>query len=713
MASVCLDGSTISMQNLFDEIDFSKQTAFPNDTEKISILQEQIMWYIQKGNFIAVCESVEGGNRQSLLLNEGRLPHDFLVNVCHIIQLPPLQLCAFMYALTQSQYSKISEEAFKLLSSKLPEINTLSGVTEGVLNVLVGAVLNSEELASKEVSGNFMAAVKASPYNGMLTSGVKISSRSVTPAGHSRNSSIAEMLIGRGRQVSSTVDLFATALRSVGQKIDEEQLGAILGVVVFSSNRSNEEVKESSVWNLDVIADVLSVECKNLDWATVVRCIDQPNISIPNDATFQNLTNVFSRISGKPLPVEGLVGLWTNRHAQLAMLTFAATAPRSVVDFTGIFSPDFRLEGEVPGPANLSWMCLPYYKALVALACSGMSVEVLQLLNSAANAYPEYVTIGLAQVQDSSNVRAEENVRTVILRRTLPLFTGGCTGASSSSGIVMKKLAEVNPDLLVLVIRLAFKKACTVHEILDIEARRQSFGPLGRRVEEEGTADELIGFWCVLADRREDFSLEMKLRSVLEKNSQFARYLFNFAKNFAETLRPKTQDGGILSIENFSVILRCVQMHQPIVSIEEIRGLAQMVQMVHQQQLQQQHAGGTGIRPNQQLPAGARPTGGLERGMDGGMQGVPGATGAGERPPPGSEAAEIDELANAYFQKIYTSDITIPEVINLLKSFKNSAEQKEQEIFRCMIHNLFDEYRFFHKYPDRGNALSTDILIFF
>ena len=87
--------------------------------------------------------------------------------------------------------------------------------------------------------------------------------------------------------------------------------------------------------------------------------------------------------------------------------------------------------------------------------------------------------------------------------------------------------------------------------------------------------------------------------------------------------------------------------------------------------------------------------------MDGGMQGVPGATGAGERPPPGSEAAEIDELANAYFQKIYTSDITIPEVINLLKTFKNSSEHKEQEIFRCMIHNLFDEYRFFHKYPEK------------
>ena len=65
----------------------------------------------------------------------------------------------------------------------------------------------------------------------------------------------------------------------------------------------------------------------------------------------------------------------------------------------------------------------------------------------------------------------------------------------------------------------------------------------------------------------------------------------------------------------------------------------------------------------------------------------------------GSEA--IEELANAYFQKIYTSEQSIAEVIEMLKRFKNSKDAKEQEIFACMIRNLFDEYRFFHKYPEK------------
>ena len=37
----------------------------------------------------------------------------------------------------------------------------------------------------------------------------------------------------------------------------------------------------------------------------------------------------------------------------------------------------------------------------------------------------------------------------------------------------------------------------------------------------------------------------------------------------------------------------------------------------------------------------------------------------------------------------------------MLKRFKASSNTREQDIFACMIHNLFDEYRFFHKYPEK------------
>jgi CCR4-NOT transcription complex subunit 1 len=41
------------------------------------------------------------------------------------------------------------------------------------------------------------------------------------------------------------------------------------------------------------------------------------------------------------------------------------------------------------------------------------------------------------------------------------------------------------------------------------------------------------------------------------------------------------------------------------------------------------------------------------------------------------------------------------QVVEMLKRFKASANPRENLIFNCMIHNLFDEYRFFPKYPDK------------
>lgn len=69
----------------------------------------------------------------------------------------------------------------------------------------------------------------------------------------------------------------------------------------------------------------------------------------------------------------------------------------------------------------------------------------------------------------------------------------------------------------------------------------------------------------------------------------------------------------------------------------------------------------------------------------------------------GSEpfSTDIEEEANSYFQKIYSEQKPIEEVVQMLKQFKVSPSTREQEVFACMIHNLFDEYRFFNRYPDK------------
>ena len=44
----------------------------------------------------------------------------------------------------------------------------------------------------------------------------------------------------------------------------------------------------------------------------------------------------------------------------------------------------------------------------------------------------------------------------------------------------------------------------------------------------------------------------------------------------------------------------------------------------------------------------------------------------------------------------------------MLKKFKASGSQRENDIFACMITNLFDEYRFFSKYPEKVSIRLLD-----
>ena len=52
-------------------------------------------------------------------------------------------------------------------------------------------------------------------------------------------------------------------------------------------------------------------------------------------------------------------------------------------------------------------------------------------------------------------------------------------------------------------------------------------------------------------------------------------------------------------------------------------------------------------------------------------------------------------------QAIYGGQLAIPAVVDMLAKFRDSAARREQQIFSCMVHNLFDEYQFFTKYPDK------------
>jgi CCR4-NOT transcription complex subunit 1 len=70
--------------------------------------------------------------------------------------------------------------------------------------------------------------------------------------------------------------------------------------------------------------------------------------------------------------------------------------------------------------------------------------------------------------------------------------------------------------------------------------------------------------------------------------------------------------------------------------------------------------------------------------------------------------AEIESEVDSIYKQMYDEHTTIDDVIALLQRSKMSANPRDHEIFSCMLHFLFDEYKFFQSfYPPRELAMTA------
>ena len=63
---------------------------------------------------------------------------------------------------------------------------------------------------------------------------------------------------------------------------------------------------------------------------------------------------------------------------------------------------------------------------------------------------------------------------------------------------------------------------------------------------------------------------------------------------------------------------------------------------------------------------------------------------------------EVEAEVDSIYKQMYDENTTIDDVIAMLQRYKESTNLRDHEIFSCMLHFLFDEYKFFQSfYPTR------------
>jgi CCR4-NOT transcription complex subunit 1 len=66
----------------------------------------------------------------------------------------------------------------------------------------------------------------------------------------------------------------------------------------------------------------------------------------------------------------------------------------------------------------------------------------------------------------------------------------------------------------------------------------------------------------------------------------------------------------------------------------------------------------------------------------------------------------IEQEVESIYSRIYAGDISIDQALDMLRESKSATSLHDKEIFACMLHSLFDEYKFFHQYPARELAMT-------
>lgn len=72
-----------------------------------------------------------------------------------------------------------------------------------------------------------------------------------------------------------------------------------------------------------------------------------------------------------------------------------------------------------------------------------------------------------------------------------------------------------------------------------------------------------------------------------------------------------------------------------------------------------------------------------------------------------THSVDVKAEANYYFQCMFSEQLTVDEMVQMLAHFKGSSEKREQYIFKCIISILLEEYKFFPNYPQRQLGLAA------
>ena len=529
-----------------------------------------------------------------------------------------------------------------------------------------------------------------------------------------------------------------------------------------------------TAWNTEAFVEALHDKAPDLDWPAVFTCLDTPTLELPSADGVALIMSLHRLACGGPLPVRCLLGRWKNERAQLQAIThlIATAKTASNLDWSAARRVDEAVPS--PSKPDLQcWACLDLTATLLRLSARGFYEPIKQLFAEAISGAPQQLLAALVQTAPVGSA-SETALQAEMLESLLPTLISGGDSAGSQSllkrmwelqpAAVMRGMAQLHaaqPQSLLRLLDLA-QSFNSLEEILRLPSYAFT---LDLAVVAQRKDLIALGPWAI---SQLEATSSSQLGGAHSEPHGFAHALIAYIKEkLLNGAAPGSRVGmgsgsssstvNVLSAEYAAVFFRALTASPlPPPLGEEVANLYKAcaqakpkLQTLFNPDAPKPPVGAMGGStvgvvdstddvsdltdpagnaaaiaaaavggPGDQLVPPASPGLGSSDGAAGIAAGFGAGTGAGGPAPlpgmPGGQdihfAAGIEEEANSYFQRIYTGSSTIDEVITMLRRFQLSSNPREQQVYACMVHNLFDEYKYFPKYPDK--PLKTTALLF-
>ncbi|CDU22470.1 related to CDC39-transcriptional regulator protein [Sporisorium scitamineum] len=504
---------------------------------------------------------------------------------------------------------------------------------------------------------------------------------------------VADLIIELGVRSLPTVDTARAVFQRFGltdaNPPDERMVSEILAILlsvdpaIFDSDR---------VTNFSNLVRALATFKSQLSWPRVIRGLDELDGFNPSfhhghmGGMADILLNAPMQGQAQVAAVSGLWGPWMHRLRQLQIFhgllalgsdtfSFASLPGRRIFTAKQLADAPNGIQTAGKPLLNSAYNSLDLVETLIEISASdeqNVRSAVQEVLEQAIKACPELILLGLVQIPQPWNV-----IHAELTSQLLTMFMK----PHNSSLFVFHRIMNTQREYLLNAFRNFYlENQLNLTRIVDVA---QSLGIVDDLVEARPFAFALDV--AALASRREAIDLDAWLQDNINRHgSDFIRAVLEFldikAKDDLAKPDPQADQSFVpLTVQNVASFLKALRSNGESMSAEEIdffKGVRNVCLQLHPRLMN--------------LAPGAE-------GQEPGLQVV-------------TFSQDIHEEADSWYRQMYEGKNSIEDIVLLLQRTRASDNVRDHQIFACMVHTLFDEYRWFEMYYPAAELEMTAVV---